>query len=275
MCRPCDGARKGMWVRIVFDGPLEGSDTSGVIVRSVLECAVQPDAVQTLVTVRSYDEAGHTMTVQASDGTRYTFDTELVEFDTPNGFRTGGQVVVYSRGQLVAQESGEPQALVYRVGDVRLSPVRQLEGVVERVEEDGGLVLHLYDGRVLTVYGRVSGTQEELDAGDVVRISYTGELAGTDTRQMKVQKIELRAAALDADTSVLGTVRQASGTAITLEAADGRTLRFSQLAAGGEISARLKAGDMVRVYYTGWLGTPQDASDTSGAKVVRAAFAYD
>ena len=215
------------------------------------------------------------MTVQASDGTRYTFDTELVEFDTPNGFRTGGQVVVYSRGQLVAQESGEPQALVYRVGDVRLSPVRQLEGVVERVEEDGGLVLHLYDGRVLTVYGRVSGTQEELDAGDVVRISYTGELAGTDTRQMKVQKIELRAAALDADTSVLGTVRQASGTAITLEAADGRTLRFSQLAAGGEISARLKAGDIVRVYYTGWLGTPQDASDTSGAKVVRAAFAYD
>lgn len=270
-----DGARKGMWVRIVFDGPLEGSDTSGVIVRSVLECAVQPDAVQTLVTVRSYDEAGHTMTVQASDGTRYTFDTELVEFDTPNGFRTGGQVVVYSRGQLVAQESGEPQALVYRVGDVRLSPVRQLEGVVERVEEDGGLVLHLYDGRVLTVYGRVSGTQEELDAGDVVRISYTGELAGTDTRQMKVQKIELRAAALDADTSVLGTVRQASGTAITLEAADGRTLRFSQLAAGGEISARLKASDIVRVYYTGWLGTPQDASDTSGAKVVRAAFAYD
>lgn len=153
--------------------------------------------------------------------------------------------------------------------------MRQLEGVVERVEEDGGLVLHLYDGRVLTVYGRVSGTQEELDAGDVVRISYTGELAGTDTRQMKVQKIELRAAALDADTSVLGTVRQASGTAITLEAADGRTLRFSQLAAGGEISARLKAGDIVRVYYTGWLGTPQDASDTSGAKVVRAAFAYD
>lgn len=107
---------------------------------------MQPDAVQTLVTVRSYDEAGHTMTVQASDGTRYTFGTEFVEFDTPNGFRTGGQVVVYSRGQLVAEESGEPQALVYRVGDVRLSPVRQLEGIVERAEEDGGLVLHLYDG---------------------------------------------------------------------------------------------------------------------------------
>ena len=43
---------------------------------------------------------------------------------------------------------------------------------------------------MLTVYGRVSGTQEELDTGDVVRVSYIGELAGTDTRQMKVQKIE-------------------------------------------------------------------------------------
>lgn len=270
-----DGAQKGMWIRIVFDGALEGFDTSGVIVRSVLECAAQPDTVQTPGTVRSYDEAGHTMTVQASDGTRYSFDTEFVELDTPNGLRTGSQVVVYSRGQLAADGEKAQQALVYRVSDVRLSPVRQLEGVVERAEEDGGLVLHLCDGRVITVYGKQSGTQEELDAGDVVRVSYTGELMGTDTRQMKVQKIELRAAALDAETSVLGTVSQVSGSAITLEACDGRTLHFSQLAPGGEISSELKKGDTVRVYYTGWLGIPQDTADTSGAKVVRAVFAYN
>ncbi|MFQ9901543.1 MAG: hypothetical protein ACLRWF_07675 [Ruthenibacterium sp.] len=49
-----DGAQKGMWIRIVFDGALEGSDTSGVIVRSVLECATRPDTVQTPGTVRSY-----------------------------------------------------------------------------------------------------------------------------------------------------------------------------------------------------------------------------
>ena len=109
----------------------------------------------------------------------------------------------------------------------------------------------------------------------MVRVSYTGELMGTDTRQMKVQKIELRAAALDAETSVLGTVSQVSDSAITLEACDGRTLHFSQLAPGGEISSELKKGDTVRVYYTGWLGTPQDTADTSGAKVVRAVFAYN
>ena len=203
-----------------------------------------------------------------------------------NGLRTGSQVVVYSRGQLAADGEKAQQALVYRVSDVRLSPVRQLEGVVERAEEDGGLVLHLCDGRVITVYGKQSGTQDELvaakvchevglDAGDVVRVSYTGELMETDTRQMKVQKIELRAAALDAETSVLGTVSQVSGSAITLEACDGRTLHFSQLAPGGEISSELKKGDTVRVYYTGWLGTPQDTADTSGAKVVRAVFAYN
>ena len=62
---------------------------------------------------------------------------------------------------------------------------------------------------------------------------------------MKVQKIELRAAALDAETSVLGTVSQVSGSAITLEACDGRTLHFSQLAPGGEISSELKKGDTV------------------------------
>ena len=145
-------------------------------------------------------------------------------------------------------------------------PVRQLEGVVERAEEDAALCCTCADGRVITVYGKQSGTQEELDAGDVVRVSYTGELMGTDTRQMKVQKIELRAAALDAETSVLGTVSQVSGSAITLEACDGRTLHFSQLAPGGENLIRAEKGDTVRVYYTGWLGTPQDTADTSGGK---------
>ena len=48
-----DGAQKGMGIRMVFDGAVEGSDASGDMMRSVRECAAQPCTVQGPGTARS------------------------------------------------------------------------------------------------------------------------------------------------------------------------------------------------------------------------------
>lgn len=270
-----DGAKEGMWVRIVFDGALNGGDTTGVVVRNVLECALQPDAVQTLVTVKSYNEQEHSMTVQTTDGTRCTFDTEYVEFDTPNGFYAGSKVLVYSRGQLAPEGSQSAQCVVYRISDVRLSPTSQFDAVLEKQDESGNLVLHLADGRMLTVRANIRAETQQPQAGDVVRVVYTGEVRGTDTARMKVKRVELRAEALEADTSVQGKIKQISQNAICLQLDNGREMNFTKLAQGGELSQELHPGDTARVYYTGWLGSQEDPSDTSAAKIVRAVFAYD
>ncbi len=270
-----DGAAVGMWVRIVFDGELNGSDTSGVVVRNVLECAVQPVAVQTLATVKSYDEQKHSMTVQTNCGGRYTFDTQYVEFDTPNGFYEGGKILVYSRGQLVEEDVQNPQCVVYRVSDVRLAPTSQFDAVLEKQSETGTLVLHLADGRVLEMYANSSTDDEQPQAGDVIRVHYTGELCGTDLSRMKVKRIEVRTDAQEADMSIQGEIIKIAKSSISLRLEDGCELHFTQLSQGCELSQKLQAGDTARVYYTGWLGSQEDSSDTSDARVTRVVFAYD
>ena len=63
---------------------------------------------------------------------------------------------------------------------------------------------------------------------------------------------------------MLGTVRAVSDTALTLAAADGRTLKFEAVP-GKSFPEELKKGDTVRVSYTGWIGGVDTAEAVCGA----------
>ena len=68
---------------------------------------------------------------------------------------------------------------------------------------------------------------------------------------------------------MLGTVRAVDGASLTLDAADGRTLKFDAVQ-DAPFPQELKKGDAVRVFYTGWI----EAEDTANAVYVSVSRAY-
>ena len=92
--------------------------------------------------------------------------------------------------------------------------------------------------------------------------------SGESTRSAQLLSLEVTARKDANKSAVLGTVRAVSDTALTLAAADGRTLKFEAVP-GKSFPEELKKGDTVRVSYTGWI-EGEDTSEAVYASVSRA-----
>ena len=162
-------------------------------------------------------------------------------------------------------------AMLLRVQAEKLADAQAVRGTVCSVNsKQGSIGVCTADGRVLAFYtGKsLTGQQGGVEPGDGVRVTYSGCISGESTRSAQLLSLEVTARK-DANKSVvLGTVRAVSDTALTLAAADGRTLKFEAVP-GKSFPEELKKGDTVRVSYTGWI-EGEDTSEAVYASVSRA-----
>ncbi|MDO4567004.1 MAG: SH3 domain-containing protein, partial [Oscillospiraceae bacterium] len=100
---------------VVYDGNLNGSDTSGVTVVSVedkSQSALPEGAIGGTLT----DATMNTVTIQTAQGVSYTFTTTNAQIDVVNGLVLGNYVEVYYQGTLHSN-TDTSDIHVYRVVD--------------------------------------------------------------------------------------------------------------------------------------------------------------
>ena len=256
--------REGMWVRVYFDGAPDGAAVSRVTAR------VSEGDVFTLAgRIRAVDEKADTITFLADTGERYIFALGSAEVDMPDGLRAGSRAVLSYSGSAAPEDTSH--AMLLRVQAEKLADAQAVRGTVCSVNsKQGSIGVCTADGRVLAFYtGKsLTGQQGGVEPGDGVRVTYSGCISGESTRSAQLLSLEVTARK-DANKSVvLGTVRAVSDTALTLAAADGRTLKFEAVP-GKSFPEELKKGDTVRVSYTGWI-EEEDTSEAVYASVSRA-----
>ena len=162
-------------------------------------------------------------------------------------------------------------AMLLRVQAEKLADAQAVRGTVCSVNsKQGSIGVCTADGRVLAFYtGKsLTGQQGGVEPGDGVRVTYSGCISGESTRSAQLLSLEVTARKDANKSAVLGTVRAVSDTALTLAAADGRTLKFEAVP-GKSFPEELKKGDTVRVSYTGWI-EGEDTSEAVYASVSRA-----
>ena len=256
--------REGMWARVYFDGAPDGAVVSRVTAR------VSEGDVFTLAgRIRAVDEKADTITFLADTGERYIFALGFAEVDMPDGLRAGSRAVLSYSGSAAPEDTSH--AMLLRVQAEKLADAQAVRGTVCSVNsKQGSIGVCTADGRVLAFYtGKsLTGQQGGVEPGDGVRVTYSGCISGESTRSAQLLSLEVTARK-DANKSVvLGTVRAVSDTALTLAAADGRTLKFEAVP-GKSFPEELKKGDTVRVSYTGWI-EGEDTSEAVYASVSRA-----
>lgn len=267
------------WLRITFDGEAKpGQASSGVVVKKIRPCVDQPDCYVFSAVLQKYDDETDLLKFRTDAGTEYEVSLADAETRIPMGFVGGGKLFVYY--QLAGQpgESGPAPIRVLRVADQRITAANELYATVESWDDNGKAVLHTLDGRVLTFwFGKslldADSAEDGLQEGDGVKLTYTGALEGGNTANVKLLKVTRTAKAVELRNALTGTVKKVEDKALTLEADDGRTLRFAKLESADSLPEGLKKGDYVRVEFSGWLGAPQNNADASQATLARVTLA--
>lgn len=242
---------EGMWVRVYFDGMPD----AGVVTR-VTESTAAADVFTLVGTLRGVDEDEDTVSVVADTGAWYTFRLGNAEIDAPDGLWAGTRrYVLCYRGS--ASPDGTENALLLRMQAEKVAGTQSIQGVVCEVNPYWGSIdLCTADGRVLSFAFGSSGLsltgENGVQIGDTVRIEYTGCISGTYSKAAEVTSIEVRSRAGLGECSLLGTVYAISHGALTLQAADGRILKFNA-PEGVVFPNSLQRGDTVRVSYRGWI----------------------
>ena len=258
---------EGMWVRIYFDGTPDGA-----VVTRLTESAAAADVFTLVGTLRGVDEEEDTISIVADTGAWYTFGLGNAEVDAPNGLWAGTRRYVLSyRGS--ASPDGTENAMLLRMQAENLAAAQSVQGVVCAVNSNWGSIdLCTADGRVLSfALGSSAPTGVNgVQLGDTVCIEYTGCISGDYTGGAKVVSLEVRSRAGLGESSVLGTVRSVSQSALTLSAADGRTLKF-KTPEGMIFPETMQSGDTVRVSYRGWIAE----EEMENAVFVSVSRAYD
>lgn len=258
---------EGMWVRIYFDGMPEAA-----VVSRLTQSTAAADVFTLVGTLRGVDEEEDTVSIMADTGAWYTFPLGNAEIDAPDGLWAGSRRYVLSyRGS--ASPDGTENALLLRMQAERLAPAQYIQGVVCAVNASWGTIdLCTADGRVLNfAFGSSTLTGENgVQAGDTVNIEYTGCISGDYAGGSKVVSLEVRSRGGTGECSVLGTVRSVSQNALTLDAADGRTLKF-ETPESVIFPDALQSGDMVRVAYRGWIA----GEEMENAVFLSVSRAYD
>ena len=248
----------------VFDGAPDGAVVSRVTAR------VSEGDVFTLAgRIRAVDEKADTITFLADTGERYIFALGFAEVDMPDGLRAGSCAVLSYSGSAAPEDTSH--AMLLRVQAEKLADAQAVRGTVCSVNsKQGSIGVCTADGRVLAFYtGKsLTGQQGGVEPGDGVRVTYSGCISGESTRSAQLLSLEVTARKDANKSAVLGTVRAVSDTALTLAAADGRTLKFEAVP-GKSFPEELKKGDTVRVSYTGWI-EGEDTSEAVYASVSRA-----
>ncbi len=260
--------KKGMWVRVRFDGTPDAA-----VVSRVTASASAADVFTLVGTLRAVDEEAGTISFLADTGAWYTFALGSAEIDAPDGLWSGTRRYMFSYRGSASPEDGTENALLLRVQAEKLAAAQTVQGVVCAVNPSWGSIdLCTADGRVLSFglgAAAFSGTSA-VEVGDTVRIEYSGSISGSYSGAAKVVSIEVRSRAGAGECSVLGTVRSVSDGALTLNAADGRTLEF-EAPEGKTFPEALCRGDTVRVAYRGWIA----GEEMENAVFLSVSRAYD
>lgn len=258
---------EGMWVRIYFDGLPEAA-----VVSRLTQSTAAADVFTLVGTLRGVDEEEDTISVVADTGAWYTFPVGNAEIDAPDGLWAGSRRYVLSyRG--TASPDGTENALLLRMQAERLAPAQYIQGVVCAVNASWGSIdLCTADGRVLSfsLGASVLTGENGVQPGDAVNIEYTGCISGEYAGGAEVVSLEVRSRGGTGECSVLGTVRSISQNALTLNAADGRTLKF-ETSGNMVFPDTLRSGDTVRVAYHGWIA----GEEMENAAFVSVSRAYD
>lgn len=259
--------REGMWVRIDFDGTPDAA-----VVSRLTQSTAAADVFTLVGTLRDVNEAENTVSVLADTGAWYTFSLGNAELDAPDGLWAGTRRYVLSyRGS--ATPDGTENALLVRMQAEKLAGAQYIQGVVCAVNPGwGGIDLCTADGRVLGfgLSGSALAGEAGVQPGDTVRIEYTGSISAEYAGAARVVSLEVRSRDGMGECSVLGTVRSISENALTLDAADGRTLQF-KTPEGVAFPDTLLRGDTVRVAYRGWIA----GEEMENAVFVSVSRAYD
>lgn len=260
--------KKGMWVRVRFDGTPDAA-----VVSRVTASTAAADVFTLVGTLRGVDEEAGTISFLADTGAWYTFALGGAEIDAPDGLWAGMRRYVVSYRGSATPEQGTEHALLLRVQAERLAGAQTVQGVVCAVNAPRGSVdLCTADGRVLG-FGLGAAAFSEtggIEVGDTVRIEYSGSISGSYSGAADVVSIEVRSRGGTGECSVLGTVRRVSNGILTLDAADGRTLKF-KAPEGKEFPEALARGDTVRVAYRGWIA----GEEMENATFLSVSRAYD
>lgn len=274
------GFAKDLWVRVVFDGMADGADADEAAVERVTELADEPDTYVMPVKLRKYDDEKDTLRFASEDGVVREVSLENVETMIPAGFQDDSELYVYYRWLPGKDAEGNRKLQVIRVADQRVVGSQSLHLVVEHYDNQSGkLTGHALDGRVFQFWVKASQLEEGLQKdggpgeGDAIRVDYTGSLLGTDTSGWTVTAVERTAKSTELVSSVQGTVARTGGS-FALKADDGRMLTFPKMEEGA-VPEPIAEGDTVRAFFTGWLGSEDDAADTAGATLTRVAYALD
>lgn len=266
------------WVRVTFDGDLAAGAAS-VVVQDVEPCTQLPDCYQMPVTLRRYEQETDTLRFVTQAGEEYEEDLAYVETDVPGGFDERTPLTAYYQVAGQPEEDGPVPIRLLKVEDARMTGESRLYATVESWDEDRGeLVVHTLDGRVLTFWLYLRQLDEEsaqqgLRPGDGICFYYSGALAGTDLSDVEVSRAERTAKAAEHRSSLAGEVASAGSGRLTLEAEDGRRIRFTRTESADSLPEGLAEGDWVRVEFTGWLGDGEDDADASRAELARVALA--
>lgn len=274
------GFTKDLWVRVTFDGSVEGGETDEAAVQLVTELADEPDTYVMAVKLRQYDAEKDTLRFAADDGAVREVSLDGVETVIPAGFQDDSALYIYYRWLPGKDAEGNRNIQVVRVADQRIGEDERLHLVVEAYDaQSGKLTGHALDGRTFQFWIKGSLLEETLakdggpGEGDAVVVRYTGTLLGTDTGKWTVTGLERTAKSTQHVSSVLGTVSRVGNT-FSLKAEDGRTLTFRNWEEGA-VPEPIAEGDTVRAFFTGWLGSEDDEADTAHATLTRVAYALD
>lgn len=255
---------EGDWVRVTFDG--DAGDVQNTRVREIAHAERTQDCYWLRAEVRRYDPDEDVLTVRTMAREERTMDLAHTQVEMAEPFEPGQDVdIAFFWG--AGEEDGVREIRPVRVVDAGARDT-EFYAVVEAYDEDSGaLLLHMADGRVLDTWiTQKLEPKDGLDKNDGVWVRYTGWFEGADLSTMKITNAETQDKGLDNESSAAGAVRAISEDGFTLACTDGRTLRFTQLAAAQSLPESIAVGDDVRVYYTGWTGSEDDAEDTQHAE---------
>ena len=255
---------EGDWVRVTFDG--DDGDVQNTRVREIAHAERTQDCYWLRAEVRRYDPDEDVLTVRTMAREERTMNLAHTQVEMAEPFEPGQDVDIaffWARARRMACARSSPCAWWTPARATRSSTLwwRRTTRTAARC------CCTWPSGRVAGTRGsRRSSSEDGLDKNDGVWVRYTGWLEGADLSTMKITNVETQDKGLDNESSAAGAVRAISEDGFTLACTDGRTLRFTQLAAAQSLPESIAVGDDVRVYYTGWTGSEDDAEDTQHAE---------
>lgn len=130
----CKNMLVGDEIAVVYEGEINGTDTSNVKVKKVIDDGENTTKVQESIVGTMVDASMNTITIQSNDGKQYAFSTVGAKHTYKNGIKEGNWVRITYVGKIKGTDTSGVKVMEITDDDANIPP-EQAKMVIQAVDE--------------------------------------------------------------------------------------------------------------------------------------------